>query len=842
MVCFMGSLRVRVMVIISILAVLACCILPAQSQAWSVDVWTTESSFNPPTSTVTIYYNTDSAVDSSRIDIANSGGSIVRSYSYYYTTAGTHTVIWDGKNTGGSIVPNGRYRITYSATDDLEFGETITANYYIYVDTMPPTTSCSLAGTGGTGSPPTYTSTVTVTLTATDSGSGAANTNSRIDSGSFAPYSGPFTVSATGTHTVYYYSTDWAGFIETTQSKTFVINIDTTPPTTSCSLSGTGGPDVYTSAVTVTLSATDTGGSGVQTINYAYVNTTYGWSIYLPYSGPFTISDDGTYSITYFSSDNAGNIETHNEKIITINKVPSVTPPTVDDDPVTTINVAGNMGSGNTYTGPVVVTLTAVDTGSGVKKTVYSLDGGNTWNMYSSPFTIGNEGTTTVRYYSEDNGGHIEDWKTQSITIHSGQGTESPTPTSPPVSPTPTVTMGPNGNSLEVRINAVPSPVEKGQESTVTVEVWGKTDSGRVRVEGANVIVESPDGGTVAPMSGTTDANGACTFTFSAPDTGNYTLSAIASKQGYPEASGQKVILVKENNCLMVILPFVFIIALILLLALVALFLLLRMARVKLEPRKTLILADGKSTALVVVSLVNGLGRPAKLKKNVDVAMGTSAGTIKDVTIPAGSSSAEATLTSSREFGPVEITANYGNKTAKASVDFKYDSASLDVTAVPQEIPADGTSTSTITVKVKNEAGEYIVPLKEQIVELHATLGRIQSPIKIPAKAQSVNAVLTAGETGGEALITALMGNVKGETKVTLKGAAKRFCMHCGSTMTMEASKCPKCGQIPPSGVDVKHCTTCNAIVPEAAKYCDKCGARQPEKAVQPPAQEPKKE
>ena len=56
-----------------------------------------------------------------------------------------------------------------------------------------------------------------------------------------------------------------------------------------------------------------------------------------------------------------------------------------------------------------------------------------------------------------------------------------------------------------------------------------------------------------------------------------------------------------------------------------------------------------------------------------------------------------------------------------------------------------------------------------------------------------------------------------------------RFCMHCGATMSMDAPKCPNCGLIPPSGVDVKSCTACGAVIPEAAKYCDKCGARQPE-------------
>jgi PKD repeat protein/ribosomal protein L40E len=398
------------------------------------------------------------------------------------------------------------------------------------------------------------------------------------------------------------------------------------------------------------------------------------------------------------------------------------------------------------------------------------------------------------------------------------------------------------GVPLSLSLWASPSTVDKNTETVITVLV---KDQNNTSVQDVKVNFTVPEGVTMIPAAGITNETGMCQFTFKSSSYGNYTLNATASKQGYSSGYNKTIVAVSGTEwppCLLTILPFVFVIALIVILALIALFLLLRMVKVRLEPRKTIIPADGKTTIPITITLVNGLGRPKKAKKNTEVAMGTTAGTISDITISAGSNAADAVLTSSKEFGPVVITANYGNKTARANVDFKYGQASLDMSAVPPEIPADGASTSTITIKVKNEAGEYIAPLEEKIVELHTTLGRIQSPVRLPPKAQSLSAVLTAGDAGGTAIITALMGNVKGETQVTLKGALKRFCMHCGSTMTMEASKCPRCGQIPFSGVDVKQCTTCSTVIPEAAKYCDKCGARQPEKAVQPPAQEPKKE
>ncbi|MFQ6094389.1 MAG: OmpL47-type beta-barrel domain-containing protein [bacterium] len=56
------------------------------------------------------------------------------------------------------------------------------------------------------------------------------------------------------------------------------------------------------------------------------------------------------------------------------------------------------------------ITLTATDTGgSGVAETQYSLDGGETWNTYTSPLPVTTEGYTPIWARSWDNAGH-EDW------------------------------------------------------------------------------------------------------------------------------------------------------------------------------------------------------------------------------------------------------------------------------------------------------------------------------------------------------------------------------------------------------------------------------------------------
>lgn len=78
--------------------------------------------------------------------------------------------------------------------------------------------------------------------------------------------------------------------------------------------------------------------------------------------------------------------------------------------PTTTISLSGTMGDFNWYVSDVEVTITATDTGgSGVDVTKYSLDGGETWQTYSSPLTFTTEGNNfQVLARSWDNAGNDE--------------------------------------------------------------------------------------------------------------------------------------------------------------------------------------------------------------------------------------------------------------------------------------------------------------------------------------------------------------------------------------------------------------------------------------------------
>lgn len=86
------------------------------------------------------------------------------------------------------------------------------------------------------------------------------------------------------------------------------------------------------------------------------------------------------------------------------------TEPPDQSAPTTTISLSGALGNYGWYGSDVEVTLTAADNtgGSGVAETRYSLDGGGTWNTYTSPFTITTEGANLVLARSWDNAGNDE--------------------------------------------------------------------------------------------------------------------------------------------------------------------------------------------------------------------------------------------------------------------------------------------------------------------------------------------------------------------------------------------------------------------------------------------------
>ena len=94
--------------------------------------------------------------------------------------------------------------------------------------------------------------------------------------------------------------------------------------------------------------------------------------------------------------------------IVNANLSINFTEPPDQTPPTTTISLNGTAGNPGYYRSDVEVSLSATDNGSGVAETRYSLDGGETWYVYTSPFTASGEGKNEVLARSWDNAGNDE--------------------------------------------------------------------------------------------------------------------------------------------------------------------------------------------------------------------------------------------------------------------------------------------------------------------------------------------------------------------------------------------------------------------------------------------------
>ncbi|HLD15205.1 MAG TPA: PKD domain-containing protein [Candidatus Nanoarchaeia archaeon] len=171
--------------------------------------------------------------------------------------------------------------------------------------------------------------------------------------------------------------------------------VDNTDPSTTDDVDG----NWHTSDQTITLTPSDTT-SGIATTYYTTdgndptTSSSQGTSI--------IVSTDGTYTIKYFSADNAGNEETVQPAGFQA-KVDKTDPVTTDD--------YGFDGIWNNQ--DASIELNALDSTSGIGTTYYCVDTDNTCDpfadtTYTTVIPISTEGTSYLRYASQDIAGNQE--------------------------------------------------------------------------------------------------------------------------------------------------------------------------------------------------------------------------------------------------------------------------------------------------------------------------------------------------------------------------------------------------------------------------------------------------
>jgi hypothetical protein len=228
---------------------------------------------------------------------------------------------------------------------------------------------------------------VTVHFSADDvDGLGVDYTEYSLDDGVDWIHGTSVTISGAGTTLVLYRSVDICGGVET--GKRLSVKIDLTPPMTTSTFTPSGWTNC---SVTLTLAATDTGGSGLKATYYKI-----GSGGQQTYAKPLTLTSAA--AVTYWSVDNAGNIE-HKQ---------SFTPQVDTVAPITTATAL----PGGWTTGSLTLTLAATDTGgSGVKAIYYKIGGGGP-QTYTTPITLAS--AAAITYWSVDNVGNTE--KTHTFT------------------------------------------------------------------------------------------------------------------------------------------------------------------------------------------------------------------------------------------------------------------------------------------------------------------------------------------------------------------------------------------------------------------------------------------
>ncbi|MFE0817994.1 OmpL47-type beta-barrel domain-containing protein [Streptomyces sp. NPDC058794] len=184
---------------------------------------------------------------------------------------------------------------------------------------------------------------------------------------------------------------------------------DSTAPATSAEVGGTQNADgAYVGSATVTLAATDEGGSGVERIEYA-IGADGAWQ---PYTTPVVVDQVGEHTVRYRAFDKAGNAA--EEKSVTF----AVAAPDTDDTtaPETSATVSGEQNADGAYVDMATVTVTASDTGSGVNTIEYAV-GDGAWQPYTAPVMVHEAGEHTVRYRATDKAGNVAAEKNVAFTV-----------------------------------------------------------------------------------------------------------------------------------------------------------------------------------------------------------------------------------------------------------------------------------------------------------------------------------------------------------------------------------------------------------------------------------------
>lgn len=263
----------------------------------------------------------------------------------------------------GGTWPSGAVTFRLEATDAT--GKKANATTYVVVDGIAP------SGTVVSGPGPfTSSTTVTIAYTFSDSGGSTFVTQlCQLDGGEKVPCTSPVTYEGLtpGEHTVTIYIIDEAGN-ETRLVVDFIV--DGVPPSTEVTLTPPPNQNGWNNTdVLANFTATDD--FGVQSITYSLSGAQTGGATVPGDTASVTITAQGTTTITYSATDNAGRVEPTKQILVRIDKG-QPPPPTITRTP----SAAGIPNTCVTLVGGCRYEGNASDSLSGVAAVILHFDGG----------------------------------------------------------------------------------------------------------------------------------------------------------------------------------------------------------------------------------------------------------------------------------------------------------------------------------------------------------------------------------------------------------------------------------------------------------------------------------
>jgi len=304
-----------------------------------------------------------------------------------------------------TLSSDGVHTVAFRVTD-LAGNVLTTSPVTVRVDTTPPVIVPSIPSPNGHNGW-FVTSPVGVDATGSDATSGLSTLECRVDGGTWA--SPPVNVSGDGGHIIECQAKDAAG---NTSLWSGSVQIDATAPVANLSVSGTAGNNGwYVSSAIVSANAADTT-SGVDIVEYRVDGGTW------QNGNSATLSADGTHTVVFRVTDQAGNVLTTSTQMVNIDTVaPTIVPSVPSPD--------GQ--NGWFVTSPVHVNVSANDTTSGLSTLQCRIDGG-AWQ--TPPVDVSGDGSHDIECRAEDRAGNTAVWS-ETVKIDATAPVLAPTMSAP---------------------------------------------------------------------------------------------------------------------------------------------------------------------------------------------------------------------------------------------------------------------------------------------------------------------------------------------------------------------------------------------------------------------------